>query len=92
MRGRRCEARSEAPAGATPPHPLPAPFAPHMRVRATGFVAPPAPPMLFLSHGEEFEARVRIAPEAAARIGLYVKLLCLEAADRFVVGYFGVSV
>ena len=93
MRGRRCEARSEAPAGATPPHPSPAPFAPHTRVRATGVVvAPPAPSMLLLSHGEDFEERVGIASETTARIDLYVELLCLEAVDRAVVEYFDVSV
>ena len=33
-----------------------------------------------------------IASETAARIDLYVELLCLEAADRAVVEYFDVSV
>jgi len=62
------------------------------RTRATGVVAPPAPPYLLLSHGEEFEERVRLASEAAARFELYVELLCLEAVDRVVVEYFDVSV
>ena len=62
------------------------------RTRATGVVAPPAPPFLLLSHGEEFEERVRLASEAAARFELYVELLCLEAVDRVVVEYFDVSV
>ena len=63
------------------------------RTRATGVVAPPAPPMLLLSHGEEFdEERVSIASETAARIDSYVELLCLEAVDRAVVEYFDVSV
>ena len=62
------------------------------RTRAAGVVAPPAPPYLLLSHREEFEGRVRLASEAAARFDLYVKLLCLEAADRAVVEYFDVSV
>ena len=62
------------------------------RTRATGVVAPPAPPYLLLSHGEEFEERVRLASEAAARFDLYVELLCLEAVDRVVVEYFDVSV
>ena len=62
------------------------------RTRATGVVAPPAPPYLLLSHGEEFEERVRLASEAVARIDLYVELLCLEAVDRVVVEYFDVSV
>ena len=62
------------------------------RTRATGVVAPPAPPYLLLSHGEEFEERVRLASEAAARSDLYVELLCLEAVDRAVVEYFDVSV
>ena len=62
------------------------------RTRATGDVAPPAPPYLLLSHGEEFEERVRLASEAVARIDLYVELLCLEAVDRVVVEYFDVSV
>ena len=53
---------------------------------------PPAPPVLLLSHGEEFEARVGLASEAAARFDLYVELLCLEAVDRAVVEYFDVSV
>ena len=36
---------------------------------------------------------MRIAPEAAARIDLYVALLlCLETVDRVVVEYFDVSV
>ena len=48
--------------------------------------------MLLLSHGEEFEKRVRTASETAARIDLYVELLCLEAADHAVVEYFDVSV
>ena len=49
------------------------------RTRATGVVAPPAPPYYpLLSHGEEFEERVRLASEAVARIDLYVELLCLE--------------
>ena len=48
--------------------------------------------MLLLSHGEEFEERVRLASEAVARIGSYVELLCLEAVDRVVVEYFDVSV
>ena len=40
--------------------------------RATGVVAPPAPPYLLLfSHGGEFEERVRLASEAAARFALY---------------------
>ena len=56
--------------------------------RATSVVAPPAPPILLLSHGEEFEERVRLASEAVARIDLYVELLCLETADRVVVEYF----
>ena len=56
------------------------------------FLRPPAPPVLLLSHGEEFEERVRLASEAVARFGLYVELLCLEAADRAVVEYFDVSV
>mgnify|MGYP003692622283 CR=1 FL=1 len=60
--------------------------------RATGVVAPPAPPFLLLSHGEEFEERVRLASEAVARIDSYVELLCLEAVDRVVVEYFDVSV
>ena len=55
------------------------------RTRATGVVAPPAPPMILLSHREEFEERVRMASEAAARIDLYVEVLCLEAVDRVVV-------
>ena len=62
----------------------------HRRTRATGVVAPPAPPILLLSHGEEFEERVRIASETAARIDLYVELLCLEAV--VVVEYSDVSV
>ena len=62
------------------------------RTRATGVVAPPAPPYLLLSRGEEFEERVRLASEAAARFELYVELLCLEAVDRAVVEYFDVSV
>ena len=62
------------------------------RTRATGVVAPPAPPYLLLSHGEEFEERVRLASETAARFDLYVELLCLEAVDRVVVEYFDVSV
>ena len=62
------------------------------RTRATGVVAPPARPYLLLSHGEEFEERVRLASEAAARFDLYVELLCLEAVDRVVVEYFDVSV
>ena len=62
------------------------------RTRATGVVAPPAPPYLLLSHGEEFEEMVRLASEAAARFDLYVELLCLEAVDRVVVEYFDVSV
>ena len=65
------------------------------RTRATGVVAPPAPPYLLLSHGEEFEERVRLASEAAARLArfdLYVELLCLEAVDCVVVEYFDVSV
>ena len=62
------------------------------RTRAPGVVASPAPPMLFLSHGEEFEERVRLASEAAARIDLYVELLCLEAVGRVVVEYLDVSV
>ena len=62
------------------------------RTRATGVVAPPAPPMLLLSHGEEFEERVRMASETAAHIDSYVELLCLEAVDRVVVEYFDVSV
>ena len=63
------------------------------RTRATGVVAPPpAPPYLLLSHGEEFEERVRLASEAAACFDLYVELLCLEAVDRAVVEYFYVSV
>ena len=62
------------------------------RTRATGVVAPPAPPYLILSHGEGFEERVRLASEAVARIDLYVELLCLEAVDRAVVEYFDVSV
>ena len=62
------------------------------RTRATGVVAPPAPPYLLLSHGEEFEERVRLASEAVARFDLYVELLCLEAVDRVVVEYFDVSV
>ena len=33
-----------------------------------------------------------MASEVAARIGLYVEVLCLEAVDRVVVEYFGVSV
>jgi len=41
-------------------------------INLTGVVAPPAPPMLLLSHGEEFEERVRMASEMAARIDLYV--------------------
>ena len=56
------------------------------RTRATGDVAPPAPPYLLLSHGEEFEERVRLASEAVARIDSYVELLCLEAVGRAVVG------
>ena len=60
--------------------------------RATGVVAPPAPPFLLFSHGEEFEERVRLASEAVARIDSYVELLCLEAVDRAVVEYFDVSV
>ena len=43
------------------------------RTRATGVVAPPAPPYLLLSHGEEIEERVRLASEAAARFDLYVQ-------------------
>ena len=62
------------------------------RTRATGVVAPPAPPMLLLSHGEEFEERARMASEVVARIGSYVELLCLVAVDRAVVEYFDVSV
>ena len=62
------------------------------RTRATGVVAPPAPPYLLLSHGEEFEERARLASEAAARFDLYVELLCLEAVDRVVVEYLDVSV
>ena len=62
------------------------------RTRATGVVAPPAPPYLLLSHGEEFEEKMRLASEAAARFELYVELLCLEAVDRVVVEYFDVSV
>jgi septal ring factor EnvC (AmiA/AmiB activator) len=62
------------------------------RTRATGDVVPPAPPYLLLSHGEEFEERVRLASEAAARFDLYIELLCLEAVDRVVVEYFDVSV
>ena len=62
------------------------------RTRATGVVAPPAPPYLLLSHGEEFEERVRLASEAVARIDSYVELLCLEAAYRAVVEYSDVSV
>ena len=62
------------------------------RTRATGDVAPPAPPYLLLSHGEEFEEMVRLASEAAARFDLYIELLCLEAVDRVVVEYFDVSV
>ena len=61
------------------------------RTRATGVIAPPAPPYLLLSHVEEFEERVRLASEAVARIDLYVELLCLEAADRAVVEYFDVG-
>ena len=50
------------------------------RTRATGVIAPPAPPILLLSHGEEFEEKMRGAPQAAAaRIDLYTELLCLEA-------------
>ena len=63
--------------------------------RATGVVAPLAPPVLLLLHGGEFEERVRMASEAAARparIDSYVELLCLEAVDRAVVVYFDVSV
>ena len=48
---------------------------------------PPAPPVLLLSHGEEFEERARLASEAVARIDLYVELLCLEAVGRVVVEY-----
>ena len=48
--------------------------------------------MLLLSHGEEFEERVRMASETVARIDSYVELLCLEAVDRVVVVYFDVSV
>ena len=62
------------------------------RTRATGVVAPPAPPYHLLSHGEEFEGRVGLASETAARFDLYVELLCLEAADRVVVEYFDISV
>ena len=62
------------------------------RTRATGVVAPPAPPYLLLSHGEEFEEMVGLASEAAARFDLYIELLCLEAAGRAVVEYFDVSV
>ena len=62
------------------------------RTRATGVVAPPAPPFLLLSHGEEFEGRVRLASETAPRFDLYVDLLCLETVGRVVVGYFDVSV
>ena len=60
--------------------------------RATGVVAPPAPPVLLLSHEEEFEERVRLASEAVARFDSYVELLCLEAVDRVVVEYFDASV
>ena len=67
-----------------PRAPSPAPIA-----GATGVVAPPAPPVLLLSLGEEFEERVGVASETAARIDLYVELLCLEAVDRAVVEYFG---
>ena len=49
-------------------------------------------PIILLSHGEEFEERVRMASETAARIDLYVEVLCLEAVDRVVVEYFDVSV
>ena len=62
------------------------------RTRATGVVAPPAPQYFFISHGEEFEERVRLASEAAERFDLYVELLCLEAVDRVVVEYSDVSV
>ena len=62
------------------------------RTRATGVVAPPAPPYFLLSHGEGFEERVRLASEAVAHIESYVELLCLEAVDRVVVEYFDVSV
>ena len=46
--------------------------------------------MLLLSHGEELEERARIPSETAARIDLYVKLLCLKAF--IVVEYSNVSV
>ena len=45
-----------------------------------------------LSHGEEPEERAWAASETAALIDVYVELLCLEAVDRVVVEYFGVSV
>ena len=54
------------------------------RARAND-IAPPTPTML-LSHGEEFEAMVRVARETAAAIHAEAKLLWLEAVDRAVVG------
>ena len=49
------------------------------------------PAMVLLSHGEEFEAMVRIAPEAAAAAAVDVELLWLEAVGVVVVvGLVGV--
>ena len=62
------------------------------RTRATGVVAPPAADDPPLAYGEEFEERVRMSSETAARIDLYVEVLCLVAVDRVVVEYFDVSV